>query len=519
LSAKIASNAEQQLLRGRVAGDILSGLLELSATKQRLRAWSLRALIGADHSPTDGEMLRSRMADQIGRLGELSRLSRADAIRAGDTVTTDNARDEALALISTSVASLRPAIEAIRLRQNEDTPRAAWAQIESIFDMGAGRDLREVLNNSIAEESLQLQRTRAETDRALDRLRTTSRVMSIAISLSGLVAALVTVRAFRRPLQEMSTAADAYADGRLDYRLGLTGMDEFGRLGSSINHMAEELQDRRREEANQRQHLELVIGKRTAALEDALAKLKASEARRRMLLGDISHELRSPTTVIRGEAEIALRGEKSAEDYRASLSRISQAATQMGALIDDLLMMARSDAEALTLIKEPIDISGPIEEALLSARTQAIKRNVKLSVELPDREVLIAADAMRLRQLVALLLDNAVRYSPPGACVSLTCSCTDKSVHIVIQDEGIGIPQDDLPFIFERDFRAHNARVFRPDGTGLGLAIARALTAGHAGRLELKSVEGSGTTASLELPLQEEDLTEAPGKRHEYTRD
>lgn len=501
LNRHIATEAEQQVVRGRYAGDILSGLLELSATKQRLRAWSLRALIGADHVPGDGEVLRAHMAATIEELQHISQLTRAMDHLANAPARDDDARDEALQLISGSVVALKPAIENIRSHTGADDVRTAWASIEKVFDEGAGRDLREVLNDTIAKERSQLNITRANADAALLQLNRLLAVLTFIIAVIGMGLAYAIATAIRHPLQQMSQGAKAYEAGRLEHRIPVTTTDEFGRFAASINRMASELLLRRNEEANHRTVLEQQVRERTSALENALSRLRASEGRRRSLLADISHELRTPTTAIRGEAEIALRGQKADEDYRASLARIGQAASQMGNLIDDLLMMSRGDDETLVLNKEPIDIAGPLEEALLSASALANQRSVTITTDIEDAETMVAGDAFRLRQIIAILLDNAIRYSPYGGHIDVASTVTDSTWELVVHDCGIGIEPDAIDHVFDRNFRGNNARLHRPEGTGLGLSIARHLVTAHDGAISLSSDGENGTTAMLRLPL------------------
>jgi signal transduction histidine kinase len=501
LNRHIAIEAEQQVIRGRYAGDILSGLLELSATKQRLRAWSLRALIGADHAPGDGEMLRAHMATTIEQLQRISQKTRAMDHLAGAPADDDDARDEALQLISGSVIALKPAIEDVRSHTGADDARTAWASIEKIFDQGAGRDLREVLNDTISKERSQLIITRANADAALLQLNRVLAFMTFAIAVIGMGLACAIANAIRRPLQQMSEGAKAYETGQLEHRIPVTTTDEFGRFAASINSMASELLLRRNEEASHRTVLEQQVRERTSALEDALSRLRASEGRRRSLLADISHELRTPTTAIRGEAEIALRGQKAADDYRGSLARIGQAASQMGSLIDDLLMMSRGEDETLALNREPIDIAGPLEEALLSAAALANQRSVKITTDIEDAETIVAGDAFRLRQVITILLDNAIRYSPYDGHVEVTSRVNENMWELIVADDGIGIEPDAIDHVFDRNFRGNNARLHRPEGTGLGLAIAKHLVSAHGGTISLSSDSDEGTTAVLRLPL------------------
>ena len=501
LNRHIANQAEQQVLRGRYAGDLLSGLLELSATKQRLRAWSLRTLIGAPHIPGDGEMLRAHMAEIIEQIRQVSKDAREFDRLAGASTDDDDVRDEALQLISDSVIALKPAIEDIRSHTGADDARTAWASIETVFDQGAGRDLREVLNNTIVKERSQLSVKRTNADLALSQLNRVLAALTLIITVIGMGLAYVVAKAIRRPLQQMSEGAKAYEAGQLEHRIPVTTSDEFGVFATSINRMASELLLRRNEEANQRVVLEQQVKERTAALEDALSRLRASEGRRRSLLGDISHELRTPTTAIRGEAEIALRGQKADDDYRASLRRIGQAASQMGSLIDDLLMMSRGEDEALALNREPVDIAGRLEEALLSAAALANQRSIIITTDIEDTEMIVSADPFRIRQVIAILLDNAIRYSPPNGQVDVRSRGTAGAWELVIRDNGIGIEADALPHVFERNFRGANARLHRPEGTGLGLSIARHLTSAHDGTISLESDREQGTAATLRLPL------------------
>lgn len=507
LNRHIANEAEQQVIRGRYAGDLLSGLLELSATKQRLRAWSLRALIGAEHSPGDGEILRAHMATTIEHLQRISSETRKLDQLGGEPTDDDDARDEALQLISGSVVALKPAIEDIKSHHGADDARTAWASIETVFDQGAGRDLREVLNSTIATERSQLSIKRTSADTALLQLNRVLAVMTFIIAVIGMGLAYIIAKAIRQPLQQMSEGAKAYEAGQLEHRIPVTTTDEFGRFAASINRMASELLLRKNEEANQRSRLEHQVKQRTSALEDALSRLRASEGRRRSLLADISHELRTPTTAIRGEAEIALRGQKANEDYRGSLERIGQAASQMGGLIDDLLMMSRGEDETLALNKEPIDVAGPLEEALLSAAALAKQRSVTLETDIEDVETIVAGDSFRLRQVIAILLDNAIRYSPQNGHIEIESHMVADSWELIVRDHGIGIEADALPDVFERNFRGTNARLHRPEGAGLGLSIARHLASAHDGTIILSSDKNEGTMAKFRLPLLRDHIS------------
>jgi signal transduction histidine kinase len=253
------------------------------------------------------------------------------------------------------------------------------------------------------------------------------------------------------------------------------------------------------------------VAARTRELEAALGELRQVEARRRQLLGDISHELRTPMTAIRGEAEVALRGSKSIDDYREALQRITQASGQMGALIEDLLMMARSDAEVLHLNLTEVDPRQALEEAVATLSPVAHVRGLELKVEVDDAPVRVEADGQRLLQVMALLLDNAIRYSHPGGVIAVSAGPdpdASDAWRLEIQDQGIGIAEGDMARVFERGFRSSTARAHRADGTGLGLPIAKTLTERQGGALTLESQDGQGVRAILTLPRMSPALVE-----------
>lgn len=274
--------------------------------------------------------------------------------------------------------------------------------------------------------------------------------------------------------------------------------------------MATELQARRAEEANVRQLLEERVAEQTADLQMAVAGLQDSEARRRQLLSDISHELRTPTTVIRGEAEVALRGgDRPVAEYRDTLQRIGEAAGQLGTVIADLLTVARTDADALDVRLEPVELLGAVKQAIERTRGQASLRNVTVTFTVPHEHMMVTADPPRLAQLVGLILDNAIRYSHVGGSVTISLrhvggrGATDEpqAAVLAIEDHGIGIAPDDLERVFDRHYRSAEARGHRPDGTGIGLAIAETLASRQGVEISVESTPKQRTVFSLRFEL------------------
>lgn len=499
--------AERQVVRGRVASDILQRFVELSATKQRLRSWVTQHQIGAGGDAADRDALAQRMQTLLGELTSLT-LQAEDMGLAAEAPAEHAARQDALRVLAHSVAALSTAVRQTQPLPPQVSASVAWDALTAVFELADGRDLRTILTQSIDREKAAMERERAAADATLAQMRALWIGTALLLALGALGATAYFGRALRRPLHALTAGAQALQQGQLHHRINLTGRDEFAEVGRSMNAMAKELERHRRGEAQQRQVLEATVRERTADLHQANASLRRTDVRRRQLLADVSHELRTPTTAIRGEAEVTLRGpDRPVAEYREALRRIVEISRQQGKVIDDLLAMASTDMEAFSLEREPVVMRQPLLDALSQAVALAGEHGVHLRAEgEPPGAYKVFGDAQRLTQLILLLLDNAVRYSHAGGTVHWRLSADEEVVELRVRDEGIGIPADELDQVFERHFRGGAARQHRASGSGLGLPIALALAQAHGGTLALQSPsdaaspEMRGTCAVLRLP-------------------
>ncbi len=536
--------AERQVVRGRVASDILQRFVDLSATKQRLRSWVTQHQIGAGGDLAERDALEQRMNRLIDELGGLTQEA-ANMGMAAQDAAEQVARLDALQVLGRSMQTLGEAIRQKPPLGPDTQARQAWDALTAVFEVSDGRDLRQLIAESIEREKAAMVREREAADVSLARMRALWMGTALALALGALAATFYFGRGLRRPLHALAEGAQALQQGQLQHRIDLPGRDEFADVAHSMNAMAEELEshrqreqeqrqlleatvrertadlhqaneslrrtDRQREQ-EQRQLLEATVRERTADLHQANESLRRTDVRRRQLLADISHELRTPTTAIRGEAEVTLRGaDRPAAEYREALGRIVDTSRQLAAVIDDLLAMARTDMETLSLARKPVSIKRPLLDALGQAAALAGEHGVGLVAEerLPPRRT-VFGDAQRLTQLLLLLLDNAVRYSQPGGVVRWRASNQGDWLVLEVKDQGIGIPPNELAQIFERHFRGEVARRHRASGSGLGLPIARALAQAHGGSLEIHSQfagpdAAGSTTAVLRLPLWPDD--------------
>ncbi len=452
------------------------------------------------------------MRQTLARLKDLAK--RAEELDDGPAARArQTQRREALVVLDSSLTQLARGLASLNPPPVGADTTAAWKLANELFDRTEGSDLRRLLSDSIKREDTALREKRAGTDDALTLLRRLWIGSTAALVIMAMLLAASFAHALRTPLVSLTEGAAAIREGRLSHRIPLDGPDEFAAVARSINSMAEELADHRRRETDVRQALEEQVAARTAELSAALDAQREMEARRRQLFADISHELRTPTTAIRGEAQVTLRGsDKPIEDYKKSLQRIEEASRQLGLSINDLLTMARSDIDSLSMRRSSIDLVDVLNDTVKNGVAMARAAGVRLTHEPWPDALPVKGDSDRLKQLLLTLIDNAVRYSHSGDTVRMCVRCPDSDhpqVEVIIEDQGIGIAEDEIPNVFDRNFRATNAVRYRADGSGLGLSIARSLARKHGGDIVIKSQINHGTTAIVSLPLTTKDQAEA----------
>jgi signal transduction histidine kinase len=231
----------------------------------------------------------------------------------------------------------------------------------------------------------------------------------------------------------------------------------------------------------------------------ALRPAQAAWARQQAFVANASHELRAPLTLLRASAEVAQRGLAPGNtDQRALLDDVMQEADYMSRLVEDLLLLSRLDAGRLQLEREAIALPAILADVQRQVGRLAAEQGVEVVVDSADGTV--QADPTRLRQVLLILLDNALRHTPAGGSIRLTAGPQGHAMQIGVADTGSGIAPEHLAHVFERFYQAHQARGGAGDGTGLGLAIARALIAAQHGRIAISSRPGQGTYVTLILP-------------------
>lgn len=330
--------------------------------------------------------------------------------------------------------------------------------------------------------AVQVARSLEPREAALAQLRLLGAVgLLVAVFVAGLVVWLLTGRALS-PLEQVIETSEVIglsSDLSNRVRTGHT-VNEVGRLANTLNRMLERLERSDRE------------------LREANEKLAASLRAQRRFTADASHELRTPLTTIRGYASLLRQfAQVTPEDRIAAVAQIDHEAERMSRLVEDLLTLARADS-GLTLSRERVPLAPLVEDVAEQTRTlDEGRHDLYLHI---DEPLEVIGDQDTLRQLLLILMDNAMKYTPDGGRIDLRLGSEEGQASIEVADDGIGISQDALPHIFERFHRAHRDRKVSK-GTGLGLAIARWIVGEHGGVIEVRSNDGRGSSFTVRLPL------------------
>jgi two-component system OmpR family sensor kinase len=271
-----------------------------------------------------------------------------------------------------------------------------------------------------------------------------------------------------RPLDSMASQASLITGSNLDARL------EIGNAAAELSTLA-------------------------SSFNELLARLDQSFEGMRRFVADASHELRTPISVIRGEADVALANDRSAAEYRESLAIILDESRRLSRLVDDLLNLARADAGRVKLQTQNFYWNDLLTECCRVMQSLAGERRIELTCRAAS-DMPFHGDEELLRRMTLNLLDNAIRYTPPGGRVAAELEAHEDGVLVRISDTGIGIAPEAAPHIFERFFRADKARTRGNGGFGLGLAIVKWIAESHRGAVALASQPGAGSVFTVTLP-------------------
>lgn len=283
-------------------------------------------------------------------------------------------------------------------------------------------------------------------------------IISFILALFLVVVATLLVRRFVNPLADVIYAARAVADGNLNTRIETQGPQDLRSLSESFNEMA--------------------------------SSLEKNDKERREMLADVAHELRTPLSVIRGRLEGIIDGV-----YAENSPQVSTALEQtyiLERLIDDLRLLTLAETRQLQFDKRNVDVGQLIESTIEMFSAESQEKNILLSFAEKNGNLTAELDSQRIEQVLSNLIGNALRYVNENGKVWVTASEINNGIQITVNDNGAGIPEEDLPFIFDRFWRKEKSRSRISGGTGLGLAIAKQLIEAQGGSIEAKNLDEGG---------------------------
>ena len=345
--------------------------------------------------------------------------------------------------------------------------------IPSTHRLPNGTDVRVVTSVYHIEDHRVVLRVAYSEERLWNELREFSGVLLLAfplvVSFAGLGGYALARKALV-PIDAMTNQTQKISAERLSDRLSIENPDdELGKLASVLNAM--------------------------------LGRLQSAFDQLRRFTADASHELRTPLTAIRSVGEVALRGQASASEYRDVMGSMLEEVDRLTRLSDSLLELSRADAGHVRLQRTDIALLAVAQEASSMVEVLAEEKEQRIDIE-GDPDLIVNADRLLLRQAIANLLDNAIKYSPTTSRISVHVQLgAEHRAWLDITDQGPGIPVEHQPYVFDRFYRVDPARSRELGGVGLGLSITRWVVEAHGGEISLQSQEGRGTTFRVSIPL------------------
>lgn len=342
--------------------------------------------------------------------------------------------------------------------------------------------LQPLMNRALSDEQDEVQATEGRMQALRQQLDDVIGFGLALTVLATLVLAYTVSRSLLRPVAALTQATDALAQGHLETRLPPLDSSEFTQLRQHFNAMADQLQQHRQHLQTLNHELEQRVAERTASLQTSNARLQQVDANRRRFLEDVSHELRSPLTILQGEADVALRDPSAdAASYREALVSVQAQAGFLRRRIEDLMALTRAEDGCLPLHYALVDMCVLVEQTVQTVAPLARINQLSIDCELPDTAMTLQGDAGWLRQLLLTLLDNAVKFSHPHGTVWVRLQLIEQTLQLSVWDAGRGVAAADLPHLFERYYQAATPQAGR--GFGLGLAIARWIVEQHCGTI------------------------------------
>lgn len=402
----------------------------------------------------------------------------------------------------TLFAQLHMRLEQPALASHRNDPAAA---VRAFFEQTVRGDTARIdrlVRSVSADEAEEVGQTLIEMQQLRQRLQWGTPLAAVVAAAGAMLSMLLIHALIMRPVRRLHAGVQRFADGDLAHRIEVRRPVEIADLARQCNAMAGRLAEQQEHLTRANEALEDTVRERTRQLEDSSERLRAIDASRRLFFGKISHELRTPVTVLIGEAEVALRSrDDSADSYRSALEHILATGGYLRRRLSDLIGLARSEDGRVQIEREPISLRDCLRDAVIVAEAYARSSSVQLIAEAGREAAVLDGDASWIRQAVLALIDNAVKFSPPDGRVIARLEPGSGRHAIEIVDQGPGISTEMLPKIFDPYYQTVDGR--ERGGAGLGLAVARWVSEQHGGAISARNAYDGGLIVRIEFPVGE----------------
>lgn len=493
LSTAISSHlTRENLLQSNIAHSLLVEHEKLSSISYRLfKQLTDEIIFGQNANQAYVRKKQNLIQQSLNQIKKLE-IEQRKALGISFTKGSIEDTDELVRMIDEITVEFRAVVSS-----KNTAPLNQQAKLKRLLEVTIDDQFREAINSAVARQT----RVVAAINAKMDMLNTT--IFWFAIGLGGLSIPLILYGCYwlfnqlYQPLILIANATNSIAMGHYHKPISVKLDDEFEELATSINQLALRLQQHENNAVQSRKQLELEVKQRTSELTEANLLLTKIDSRRRQFIADVSHELRTPLTIIRGEAQVTLRMKSvSVDDYNQTLNSILGQAISLSRLVDDLLLLTRAEMNQINLEVSPTKIVPLIKTEVTKWQKLNPTRSITYITQSNLNHAVVTIDTQRIQQVLAILFDNAVKYSSSEQPIEISLTITQSLVTVSIEDHGEGISAAEVDNIFERfvRFSKHN------EGLGLGLPIAKAIIEAHSGTINVTSTQGQGSVFSISLP-------------------
>ncbi|MEN6340058.1 MAG: HAMP domain-containing sensor histidine kinase [Clostridiaceae bacterium] len=310
-------------------------------------------------------------------------------------------------------------------------------------------------------------------------------LVSLIAVLISVIAVYYTTTRLTRPFMEINEIVQKYSKGDYNVRIPISSIEEATQLAVSFNTMADQLKD--------------------------------LEATRRSFVANVSHELRSPLTSMKGFLEAMQDGTIGPDEYEKYIGIVLSETKRMAVMVNDLLDLARIESGKTALKLEIFEINELIRRTLITFEARIYEHHMEVDVKFAQEQYYVEADSAQISQVLRNIIDNAIKYSPDDSKLRIATYAMKREIYVSIQDNGQGIPEQDIPHVFDRFYKVEKAHTpSKQSGTGLGLSIVKRIIDQHNQTITLKSAKGKGSTFTFTLkraPAPKRALTDG-GKKN-----